>query len=80
MLQIHDQMKGDEVNQRTVPQEEIRFPAGSSWMVYTDQVSHAAMSGQHVLEQTFHLPVNGLKYESTAPVKVLEKYLNKSLV
>ncbi len=80
MLQIHDAMKGDKQYQKTVPQEEMLFPPGSCWMVYTDQVSHAAMSGQHVLEQTFHLPVEGLKTPATAPLKVLEKYFDKALV
>lgn len=80
MLQIHDSMKGDEEYQKDVPQEEVKFPPGSTWIVYTDQVSHAAMSGQHVLEQTFHLPVEGLKDSSTAPLRVLEKYFSKPLV
>jgi hypothetical protein len=80
MLQMHDTMKGDLDYQKTVPQEEIHFPPGSTWIVYTDQVSHAAMSGQHVLEQTFHLPLYGLFNEETAPLRVLEKFFNKSLV
>lgn len=80
MLQLHDRMKGSPAYQGSVPQEEIRFPAHSSWIVYTDQVSHAAMSGQHVLEQTFYLPVNALNNEATAPLRVLEKYLSKALV
>ncbi len=80
MLQMHDAMKYDMHYQKTVPQEEMQFPPGSSWMVYTDQASHAAMSGQHVLEQTFHLPVAGLKNPETAPLKVLERYFNKALV
>jgi hypothetical protein len=80
MLQIHDTMKGDAAYQRTVPQEEIHFPAGSSWMVYTDQVSHAALAGQHVFEQTFHLPVEAIKHQQTNPLRVLEKYLEKALI
>lgn len=80
MLQMHDQMKGDDAYQKNVSQCEVKFPAGSSWMVYTDQVSHAAMSGQYVLEQTFHLPVHGIKNEPTNPLRVLEKRLNKQLV
>lgn len=80
MLQIHDAMKKDQEYQMTVPQEEIHFPPGSTWMVYTDQVSHAAMSGQHVLEQTFYLPVDGLGYPANAPLRMLEKYLNQALV
>lgn len=80
MMNIHDMMKGDEKYQRTVAQEEIRFPSGSTWIVYTDQVSHAAMSGQHVLEQTFHLPRHGLKYASKSPLGVLEAHFKRPLV
>lgn len=80
MLQIHDSMKGNEHYQKTVQQETVAFPSGSSWIVYTDQVSHAAMSGQHVLEQTFHMPLNSLKVPSTAPLHVMEKHLKKSLI
>ncbi len=80
MLKIHDTMKGDEEYQKEVPQVQFEFPPGSSWIVYTDQVSHAAMSGQHVLEQTFYLPPDGIKNISTSPLKVLEKRLNKNLI
>jgi hypothetical protein len=80
MLQLHDVMKGNLDYQKTVSQEEIHFPAGSTWIVYTDQVSHAAMSGQHVLEQTYHLPMNGLKNEETAPLRILEKQMQRSLL
>src|SRR5262249_42008109 len=58
MLQLHDRMKGDETFQRESPQTAIDFPAGSTWLAFTDQVSHAAMSGQYQLEQTFLLPVD----------------------
>lgn len=80
MLQIHDAMKEDVNYQKAVQQEEVEFPSGSTWIVYTDQVSHAAMSGQHVLEQTFHLPAHGLYNPTTSPLKVLERMLNKTLV
>lgn len=80
MLQIHDAMKKDMDYQQTVPQEEIHFPSGSSWAVFTDQVSHAAMSGQHVFEQTFYLPPNGIKNPETTPLAILERYFNKKLV
>lgn len=80
MLQIHDKMKGDMNYQKTALQEEVAFPAGSSWIVFTDQVSHAAMAGQHVLEQTFYLPSIAVKNRDTAPLAVLEKYFKKQLV
>ena len=80
MLHIHNQMKEDGGYQERVTQEEIHFPAGSSWIVFTDQVSHAAMSGKDVLEQTFFLPLAGLKNASTSPLRVLEKHLKKPLL
>jgi len=80
MLKMHNLMKGDSHYQKTVSQEEIAFPPGCSWIVFTDQVSHAAMSGQYVLEQTFHLPVHALNDESKNPVRILEKYLSKQLI
>jgi hypothetical protein len=78
MLNIHDAMKRDNTYQQTVAQETVLFPPGTSWIVYTDLVSHAAMSGQHVLEQTFHLPAKGVCSES--PLSVLERMLQKELV
>lgn len=80
MLHMHNKMKEDSRYQRDVAFEEVCFPPGSSWIVYTDQVSHAAISGQHVLEQTFHLPVTALKGESTAPLRVLEKHFGCALI
>jgi 3-deoxy-D-manno-oct-2-ulosonic acid (Kdo) hydroxylase len=78
MLCVHDMMKGDEHYQKVVSQETISFPPACSWMVYTDQVSHAAMSGQHALERTFHIPLKGLKNESTAPLRVMERLLDRT--
>lgn len=80
MLQIHDKMKADEQYQKEAIQEEVRFPAGSTWIVQTDEISHAAMRGQYVLEQTFYLPVNAMQDDSHAPLRVLEKMLKQGLV
>lgn len=80
MLHMHNQMKEDSSYQRDVSQEEIQFPAGSSWIVYTDQVSHAAMSGQHVLEQTFSIPTQELKDLDVAPLTILENFLKRPLI
>jgi hypothetical protein len=80
MLNIHNHMKADKDYQKNVTQQEVHFSPGSTWFVYTDQVSHAAMSGQYVFEQTFHLPVTGLKNPDTAPLRVLEKFLGRTLL
>lgn len=80
MLQLHDAMKADEIYQREVKQHEFHFPANSTWVVQTDHVSHAAMSGQHLLEQTFYLPVEAMIDECHSPLRVLEKLLQRELV
>ena len=80
MLQIHDRMKQDDVYQKEAEQQEVRFPPGSTWIVQTDDVSHAAMSGQYLMEQTFYLPVKAMKDESRSPLRVLEKLLGEKLV
>lgn len=80
MLQLHDQVKADMDYQKNSPQQSVNFMPGTTWIVYSDQVLHAAMSGQYMFEQTFHLPVPGLKKPETAPLKVLEKMLKRSLI
>jgi len=80
MLQIHDGMKRDMLYQKQAEQREIRFPSGTTWVVQTDHVSHAAMSGQYVLEQTFYLPIHGMQNEAHSPLRVLEKHLQRALV
>ena len=60
MLKIHNTMKGDENYQRTVVATPMDFPSGSTWIVYTDLVSHAALAGRFLLEQTFYPPVENM--------------------
>lgn len=79
MLQLHDRMKADLAYQSQVTQRTYAFPAGSSWMVFTDVVSHAATSGQYALEQTYHLPVSAMRDPARAPIRVLESLLGREL-
>jgi hypothetical protein len=80
MLQLHDHMKGDLAYQARVGQRLWDFPAGSTWMVFTDQVSHAAISGQYALEQTFLLPVECMRDAGRAPLRVLEQMMGRTLI
>ena len=72
MLQLHDRMKADVAYQAAAAQEVIDFPAGSTWIVFTDAVSHAAMAGQYQLEQTFLLPVEAMRHPERSPLRILE--------
>ena len=80
MLQLHDRMKEDQAFQQSTPQTAFDFPAGSAWMAFTDQVSHAAMAGQYQLEQTFLLPVGAMLDPDGSPLRVLERLKGRPLV
>ena len=80
MLCLQDRMKRDEHYQAEAEQAKVEFPAGSTWLAFTDQVSHGAMRGQYQLEQTFLLDINRLHDQNTAPLRVLEKLVRRKLV
>jgi hypothetical protein len=79
MLQLHDRMKADADFQARSPQSAVDFPAGSTWIAFTDQVSHAAMAGQHQLEQTFLMPVDAMEAPERSPLRVLERLKGRRL-
>ena len=80
MLQLHDRMKADADFQANCEQERFDFPAGSTWVAFTDQASHAASAGQYQFEQTFLLPLDAMHSPSASPLRVLERLKNRPLV
>jgi hypothetical protein len=80
MLQLHDRMKADPAFQAASPQTRFEFPPGSTWMAFTDQVSHAAMAGQFQLEQTFLLPIDAMLDPQRSPLRILERLVGRRLV
>jgi 3-deoxy-D-manno-oct-2-ulosonic acid (Kdo) hydroxylase len=79
MLGLHDRAKRDAAYQQNAPREEIAFPAGSTWLCFTDQVPHAAVAGQYALEQTFYLDVAAMLDPATSPVRTLERITRRNL-
>lgn len=80
MLQLHDGMKRDLDYQKSAPQVSMPFPAGSSWICFSDQASHAVMSGQYMMEQTLYLPP-GTEYDPQAsPLAILTRLMGHPLV
>ena len=73
-------MKLDENYQQTVTKQRVDFPADSTWLVFTDHVSHAALGGQFLLEQTFYLPVDAMANPELSPLKLWEKEKSTSLL
>ena len=80
MLQLHDSMKRDLNYQRNCPQLTVEFPTGSVWICFSDQTSHAAMSGQFMMEQTFHLPALNQYNPNTSPLAILRNHMGRELI
>jgi hypothetical protein len=80
MLALHDAMKADLSYQAMCPQQTLAFGAGSVWVCFSDQTSHAVMSGQFMLEQTLHLPVDAMQQPARSPLRVLEALYQRPLV
>jgi hypothetical protein len=80
MLRLHDSAKLDDRYQREAPQVAVSFAPGTTWMCFTDQVMHAAMSGRFALEQTFYLPADAMMTPERSPLRVLERMTGRALV
>ncbi len=79
MLGLHDRAKADSDYQRQCAQREVRFAPGTTWICYSDQVMHAATSGQFMFEQTTHLPLAALYEPARSPLAVLERITGRKL-
>jgi hypothetical protein len=80
MLNLHDRAKEDMEYQRTCAQQVVPMAPGTTWLCFSDQVMHAAVSGQYMLEQTIHLPVSALYDAQRAPLAILERLTGRALV
>lgn len=80
MMRLHNTMKEDAEFQRTCARELVNFVPGSSWMVYTETVPHAALAGQFALEQTLLVDPGAMVTPESTPLAVLEKLAGARLV
>ena len=80
MLQLHDGMKSDMAYQESAEQVTMPFAAGSVWICFSDQASHAVMSGQYMLEQTLHLPPDKQYDPEASPLAILTRLTGRKLV
>ncbi len=78
MLHLHDMAKADRDYQETSAQQEIRF-GPSIWMVFSDQVPHAATAGRNALETTLYLPPSAQLRPELSPLRVLERLTGRRL-
>lgn len=80
MMRFHNFLKENARFQSDCAKHPWQFPAGSSWMVYTDTVPHAVLAGQYALEQTFLVSPDALVAPEHSPLKVLERIAGTALL
>jgi hypothetical protein len=74
MLQFHHFLKANQdYQEREAARVTHRFPPDSTWIVFTDMVSHAVLSGQYAVEQTFIVARASLALPDRAPIAILER-------
>ena len=80
MLGLHDAMKSDMKYQKNSPQITMPFKPGTVWICFSDQAAHAVMSGQFMMEQTFHLPPSKQYFKKKSPLEVLRRLTGEKLI
>ena len=79
MLSFHHFLKENRAFQDEGGKATLSFPGGSTWMVFTDMVSHAVLGGRYALEQTFIVSRASLALPDKAPIAILETIAGASL-
>ena len=74
MRRFHNYMKDTpEFQQQVQGHEEFRFPPFSAWMVFTDTVSHACLSGQFAFIHTSIVRLESCRMPEIAPINLLRQ-------
>ena len=72
MRQFHNYMKDTPAfQQQQEGHQEFRFPPFSAWMVFTDMVSHASLSGQFAFVHTSLVRLENCRLPELAPINIL---------
>jgi hypothetical protein len=80
MLRFHHFLKENAEFQFGCRKDRWEFPSGSTWICFTDTTSHACLSGQYALEQTFIVSRHSLAWPEKAPLAILEQMVGFPLV
>jgi len=72
MHRCHNAMKENAQFQEACPKQRWEFPPNSTWIVFTDFVSHAVLEGQYAMEQTFIVSRGAMVRPEISPLAILE--------
>jgi hypothetical protein len=72
MGRFHNFMKDSQAFQESPDgRVTVRFKPYSAWMVFTDSLSHACVSGQHAFIDTFIIPLRNCRFPELTPYHIL---------
>ena len=72
MRRFHNYMKDTPEFQASEEGHQVfRFGPFTAWMVFTDMVSHASVSGQFALVDTFVVPLRNCRHPEMAPINII---------
>jgi 3-deoxy-D-manno-oct-2-ulosonic acid (Kdo) hydroxylase len=72
---LPSRIQADREYQASAAQRTFEFPAGCTWIMFSDQVCHAVLAGQHVLEQTLYVPVGAMTDPAKSPQRFSSAWL-----
>jgi hypothetical protein len=73
MRRFHNFMKDSpEFQSNMAGHVDLRFPPFTAWMVFTDMVSHASISGRYALVSTNLVPLENCRFRELAPWHILQ--------
>jgi hypothetical protein len=79
MLRFHDWLKENSEYQANGVKTRSEFAPFTTWLILTDTVPHAVLSGRYALEQTYIIPPDALVVPEQAPIHVLERLCGATL-
>ena len=79
MLHFHTWLKSNHRYQENCTKYRFDLPPRSTWLVFTDVVPHAVLSGRLALEQTVIVSRANLADPALAPSSILERMAGKTL-
>jgi hypothetical protein len=74
MRRFHNFMKDTPEFQETAEgHRRFEFRPGAAWMVFTDMLTHACVSGQHAFIDTFIVPLSNCRHRTLTPYALLQE-------
>ncbi|HVC00334.1 MAG TPA: Kdo hydroxylase family protein [Candidatus Dormibacteraeota bacterium] len=80
MMHFHNGLKENSEFQKNCPKSRWEFPPNAVWMVYTDMVTHAVLSGQFAIEQTFLVSLRAMLEPERSPAGVLQRLCGRPVI